>query len=368
MGGRFSAGACGRWALSITATAAGLVLAAAAPSVRAEGPSEADVALSIDLFTKARKASDAGNCKSAPVGDVAACRDARDLFRRAYKLNPAGLGALKGAAQVEEALGMVGSATRHYRELAMKAASDPSAEKRAWAKPAQEAATRLEPRVPHLTLTVPAGAPKDLRVTLDDEAIGEAAWNVPIDVDPGAHVVAASGASIAPYRAELAIAEKESKSVTVTLTKLEAPAPSATAVATAASASPVASSPSSAPSEKAPPPVPPRPRADRTVPTITMVVGVASVGVGLGLGWLAKSKRDDHCDATSKTCDTADNLSAAKGLANASTIVTAVGGALAIGGLIWFVATPTEKAPASAWVAPAALPGGGGVVVGGTFR
>lgn len=347
----------------VGAVVAGLA-AASAGAVRADGPSDADVALSIDLFAKARKSSDAGGCKAAPVSDAALCREARDLFRRAYKLNPAGLGALKGQAQVEDALGLVASATRHYRELAMKAASDPSAEKRAWAKPAQEAAARLEPRVPHLTLAVPAGAPKDLRVTVDDDAIAEAAWNVPFDVDPGAHVLRATGTSVAPFTAEIVLAERETKTVTVTLAKIEAPAPApGTSAAPPASASARASAP---PPEK-PPPTPAK-GPDRTLPLVTLGVGVASVGVGLGLGWLAKSKRDDHCDAATKLCDSADALSSAKGLANGATVVTVIGSALVVAGVVWFVATPSGKSPEAAWVAPAALPGGGGVVVGGSFR
>lgn len=333
---------------------------------RAEGPSDADLALSMDLFEKARRSSDAGACKTAPVGDVAMCREARDLFRRSFKLNPGGLGALKGQAQVEDALGLVASATRHYRELAMKAAAEPSAEKRAWAKPALEAAARLESRVPRLTITMPAGGPKDARVTLDDEVIAEAAWNVPIDVDPGTHTLHVTGTGVAPVSTVITLGERDVKSVIVSLPKLDDPDKRAAppSIASAPSASSTASSqPSPAPAK------PPRSGSSRVAPVVTMSVGVVGVGVGLGLGYFAKSQRDNHCSTTTKICDSADSLATAKGLATGATIATVVGTALVVSGVVWYVLTPgPSRRPERAWLSPTVLPGGVGVAFGGSFR
>lgn len=349
----------------------GVALAAllALPSARAlAAPSESDVALSTDLFNKARKKSDAGGCKAAPVGDAAACREARDLFRRSYKLNPQGLGALKGQAQVEEALGLVASAVRHYRELSPRAAADPSPEKKAWAKPALEAAAKLEPRVPHLTLVVPNNVPAGAVVEIDDETIASAAWNVALDVDPGPHVVKATAPGSEPWSAEVTLAEKESKTLEIKL------APSAKPVEPPKPTEPKPVEPPKPTEPKLPaepPPKPPHEGSGSTQRTLAMVgigLGVVGVGVGLGLGFAAKASRDEHCDKTTKLCDTQGSLDSAKGLASGATIVTSVGAVLLVGGVVWYVLAPRgHAAPAAAWVSPAVVPGGGAVVAGGVF-
>lgn len=341
------------------------------PDARADAPSESDLALSTDLFNKARKKSDAGSCKVAPVGDVAVCQEARDLFRRSYKLNAAGLGALKGQAQIEEALGLVASAVRHYRELAPRAAADPSPEKKSWAKPALEAAAKLEPRVPHVTLVIPKDAPKDTVVELDEEPIATAAWNVAIDADPGTHVVRAKGTGVEPFSTTVALAESESRSVSIQLVpvvppkapKAEEPKPEPPKDAPAAAEPKVVTPP--------PPAEPPREPVGGTQRTLAMVsigLGVVGVGVGLGLGFAAKASRDQHCDAGTKTCDTQGSLDSAKGLASGATIVTTGGAVLLVGGVVWYVLAPRSRpAQTVGWVSPAVLPGGAALVAGGAF-
>ncbi|MBL8717538.1 MAG: hypothetical protein JNL79_16245 [Myxococcales bacterium] len=352
-------------ALAIVVLSMGL-----ARGAHADPPTESDLALSTDLFNKARKKSDAGSCKVSPVGDAAACREARDLFRRSYKLNPAGLGALKGQAQVEESLGLVASAIRHYRELAPRAAADPSAEKKAWAKPALEAAAKLEPRVPHLTLVLPKDAPKDTVVELDDEPIANAAWNVAIDADPGPHVVKAKASGVTPFTAEVTLAEKESKSLEIKLV----PVAPTVAPKEAPKEPPKAADPPKEPPKTVDPPKPVDPPSEgsggtqRTIAMVSMGLGVVGVGVGLGLGFAAKAARDQHCDKTTKLCDTQGSLDSAKGLASGATIVTGVGAALLVGGVVWYVLVPRHRsAPTAAWVSPAWVPGGGALVAGGVF-
>lgn len=349
-----------------------LAISLVLPSVRAgAAPSESDLALSTDLFNKARKKSDAGSCKSAPVGDAAACREARDLYRRSYKLNPQGLGALKGQAQIEEALGLVASAVRHYRELSPRAAADPSPEKKAWAKPALDAAAKLEPRVPHLTLALPKDAPEGTVVEIDDETIASAAWNVALDVDPGPHLIKAKAPGTEPFSAEVSLAEKESKTVEVKLTKVAAPTePSTPKPVEPTQPGPVTKPP--APTPEPPKPIEPvREGSGSTQRTLAMVgigLGVVGVGVGLGLGFAAKASRDEHCDKTTKLCDTQGSLDSAKGLASGATIVTSVGAVLLVGGVVWYVLAPRSRAvPTAAWVSPAVVPGGGALVAGGTF-
>src|SRR2546421_644382 len=90
----------------------------------AEGQENQSRKVATDLFDAGVARMGAGRCDETPVADIAACREARDAFRRAYALYPGGLGALRNAAYVEKNLGLVASAAHDFRELARKAPLD----------------------------------------------------------------------------------------------------------------------------------------------------------------------------------------------------------------------------------------------------
>ena len=96
---------------------------------------EENKAIATDLFDKAVTKMGQGNCDredpavAAKPIDVGTCKEARELFKRAYELYPSALGALRNLAFTEKGLGMVASAARSFRELARKAPLDPKPER-----------------------------------------------------------------------------------------------------------------------------------------------------------------------------------------------------------------------------------------------
>jgi len=298
-------------------------------------PTEKEQAIAKDLFDKGVKLMEEGKCDEKPT-DVAKCKQARDSFKRAYDITGA-LGALRNLAYVEKGLGMTASAARDFRELARRAPLDPKPERRKWAEFAKEEADALEPRVPHLTVKFVDKVP-DAKVTLDGEALPEAAWNTAVPVDPGPHSVRAEAPGRLPFEGTATLADKQEKTIAVTLDVDSKPT--------------VTKGPSIVP------------------PLVVAGIGVVGVGVGLGLGYASMKKRDDSCDAN-KTCDP-QGLEDGRSLANTSTIVTGIGaGVLAIG-VIWWALTPSggsssKDGDRATAIAPWASRDGGGLAAFGRF-
>ena len=316
-------------------------VAALCPNAFAADASEENKAIATDLFDKGVKLMESFHCDETPISKPK-CKQAREDFKRAYELYPAALGALRNLAYVEKGLGMVASAARDFREVARKAPLDPKPERQKWADFAKEEVKGLEPRVPHLTIKVPSDRPAGMKITLDGAVILDAAWDTQIDVDPGKHEVRAEAPGRLAYVGTIDLDEKQSKSISVSLEV------DTTYVA------PTAEKPST------------------TLPWIVTTVGGVAVVAGLGLGYASMKKKDDACGGTS-VCDP-DGLSSGKSLANASTIVTGVGAAALVGGIVWLLLTPGgESAPATkdkgaaASLAPLAGPGIYGLSASGSF-
>ncbi|MEP7125787.1 MAG: hypothetical protein ABJE95_32955, partial [Byssovorax sp.] len=97
-------------------------------------------------------------------------------------------------------------------------------------------------------------------------------------------------------------------------------------------------------------------------------VGVAGVAVGAVTGILTLGKKSTvtaHCTATA--CDRVgfDAESAGKGLSTISTLTFLVGGAALAAGVTLILVSGRRRAPTT--VAPLALPGGSGLLLGGSF-
>jgi hypothetical protein len=159
-----------------------------APSVvRADPASDAK-----DLFARGRDLRAAGNCA-----------DAVSLFRKASDLFPSGLGSLRNLAECEEQLGHFASSRRAWLDLKRALVTEDAHKYDGWSQDAENAATRLAPKVTHLTVDVnavdPGGATADasaLEVTLDGEPLPIALLGTSLERDPGRHVVRVSGARV----------------------------------------------------------------------------------------------------------------------------------------------------------------------------
>jgi len=289
------------------------------------------------LFESGVRKMEVGRCEEIPVGNPKVCAEACDDFRDAYAKYPAGLGALRNLAFVEKGLGLVASASRHFRELAEKAPLDPKPARRLWADYARTELSLLAPRVPHLTIAMPKPAPTDSRVTLDDVVVSSSQYTVAIPVDPGAHVVRVEAPGHLPFTRAITLAEGDSAAVDVTLTALDKP-----------------KLPPIAPIEtKEAPAGPPR-----MTQAMLFGAGAATLAVGLGFGVAAIYKRDQACAGAS--CDL-DEWERGRGYARASTILTVAGGVAAASGVVWYLLTPSAQRPTATAFVPYASPDGAGL-------
>jgi hypothetical protein len=302
------------------------------------GTSEQDKAMATDFFDKGLKKMELGRCDETPIKNLAACKEAREDFKRAYELYPAALGALRNLAYTEKGLGLVASAARSFRDLARKAPLDPKPERKLWADFARKEAADLEPRVPHLKLIIAANRPKGLKIKLDGADLPSAGWDAAIDVDPGKHVIHAEAPGHFPFDGTIFLSERDEKSLKVDLEEDKRPMKLV--------------GPSKVP------------------PIIVASAGLVGVGVGLGVGYLAMKKKNDVCDAKTKLCDP-QGLSDGRSLATTSTIVTGVGGAVLVGGLVWLLLQPKPTlqpmADRATLVVPWASTDGFGVTARGVF-
>jgi hypothetical protein len=321
----------------------------AAPAARADDD-DRNKAVATDLFDAGVRKMKEGQCDQAPIKDRAACEEARDAFKRAYALYPAGLGALRNLAYVEQNLGLVASAARNFRELTRKAPLDPNPARRLWAEFAQKEFESLAPRIPHLTIEVPAERPPQMKLLLDDNPLPEAAWQTALETDPGKHTVRAEAPGYVAFEQSFELVEKQEKRLVVELV----PAPEA------ASAETAAPPPAAAPEAEKPKPKP------RILPLVVSGVGVVTVGVGLGLGYVAIKKKQDAC-GDEHFCEP-DQLESGRSTARASTVVTSIGAATLAGGLIWyFLSAPKKSGETAARLVPSVGPRGGGISAIGNF-
>jgi hypothetical protein len=300
---------------------------------------EQDKKVATDLFDAGVAKMAAGRCDQTPIGDAAVCNEARDAFRRAYALYPAGLGALRNAAYVEKGLGLVASAARDFRELARQAPLDPNPARRLWAEFAQKEYEALSPRVPHVVITVGSAKIPKMTIVLDGAALAEPAWGTKLDLDPGKHTLHAEAPNRAPFEATFDLRESEEKTIAVELAP-QAPTTLAASVE---------------------PPAAP----NRLAPAIVTAAGGFAVGVGLGFGYVALKAKSDGC-GDSKFCDP-EKLQAGRSAASTSTIVTGVGLAALGGGLVWYLLSGERSTARAGWVAPYASAESGGLEAAGAF-
>jgi hypothetical protein len=136
--------------------------------------------------------------------DASRYETALDKFRRVE--------AVKDTANVRyriatclEALGRRAEALSSYQSAVRLAEGDKSAEDAARESAAR--AAQLDRIVPHLSVVVPADAPAETRVRIDDAPVDADALKNPIPLDPGMHTIAAEAPGRIPYRTGVKLPE-----------------------------------------------------------------------------------------------------------------------------------------------------------------
>lgn len=204
------------WTLASMLAVLGAVVTAATTTV-AEG--NAWAADRDDKLTAALKKFDEGRA----AFDAGSFEDALNAFQASNTLSPSPNSRLF-MARCYRALNRVASAYTQYR-FAVREAQErlgTTGEKRyaATRDAANSEAAELEPKVPRLTISVPADAPKGLVVKRNGSEVESAAWGVAVETDTGPVLVEASGPRIKPFRQSLALKEGEQAKVDVALERL----------------------------------------------------------------------------------------------------------------------------------------------------
>lgn len=330
--------------MRLVAVLAALSVALLASPARAQH----DPAAAESLFRDAKSAEARGDYK-------AAC----PLFAESQRLDPAP-GTLLNLGDCEEHLGAVASAWGHFVEARD---SLPKGDDRI--PFAQQRASALEPRVPHLVVRLPAGAPAGTKVTRGRIEIGAAALGVPMAVDPGTIVLTATPPGGATVSKSIPIGERETKDIMIELAPAAAP-PAASASAPAIPAPPVAPAPPAA--DHGGGPAAPG-DGKRTLAWIVGGVGVAGLAVGAVTGALAMGDANTvKSNCPGGACKDPSGIDAASAGKTASTISTAgiIGGAVLTGIGVYLLLTSGPPGPSTA-VGAAPLPGGASFGVVRTF-
>jgi hypothetical protein len=200
---------------------------------------------------------------------------------------------------------------------------------------ARRKAAELEPKLPMLTIVVPAAADRpDLQIKRDGDLIGRPAWGTPIPVDPGTHAVDASATGYKPWHGQVSI-EGPGAQGTIEVPALEAE-PVPVAPAPMAAAAPAQAAPSLPP--------PSNGTGQRVIGAVIGGVGIAGVALGAVFGTMARSDNNaapSHC-LNEMACDpTAISLTnSARHEATVSTIGFIAGGALLATGIVVFFTAP----------------------------
>jgi hypothetical protein len=260
---------------------------------------------------------------------VTACQ----RFRESNRLDPA-VGTLLNLGVCETSRGRVATAWELFRAVSEKLATD---------DPRRDYVTKqlaeIEPRLPHLVLTLASGAPADTKAREGDAEFANAAFGVPLPMDPGKHTFLVDAPGYESRTIDVELAEGKQQSLEI--------APGAALPPTAAKVPAGALAPSPTDEKK-------KGHDTRLLGFIVGGVGVAGLGVGLTTGVMAlgkKSTTDSQCSSTLNVCtaEGRDAASSGRTLAVVSTVGWIVGG-LGVGAGAYFILTSTPKSGQTALV------------------
>jgi len=333
----------------LVATAVAL---AASPAGAQDG--SADTAAARELGIEGVRAADAGDCATAI-----------DRLSRAEQIRHAPTTAARlGECQIK--VGKLVDGTETLRRLVretLPAGSPPVFTQ------AQERARVLlaetKPKIGQLKIAVAAPPNAEFAVKIDGVALPLANLNVNRPIDPGEHVIEASGKGLLPAKTKVVIPEGGSDSAALTLQPDPNAAPPPTPV--------VVTPTRPGPGPIAPPPPPPPAPPNHTPAWVTLGVGGAGLVLGAVFGGVALSDKSSINNACpGKVCPSSEqsSLNSAKTLANLSTAMFVIGGVgVALGGTLLFtnnfqgVGGEDSAPPKSALLKLQTFvtPGGGGI-------
>jgi hypothetical protein len=317
--------------------------------------SDADKATARELTIAATTALDAKDFAGAA-----------DKFTRAEALFQAGGESVPptislGVARAHAALGKLVSAQEHYSKVAHEVVP-PNASKQFTdaVAAAQQELPALAPRVPGVVVNVKGSdAPK---VTIDDAPVPVAALGVRRAVDPGKHIVRATGVGVTPVEATVTLAEGKTETVNLELKPGPGGLPDPSLLPPPPGGPGVVGAPGG--NQSPPPPVDSSAPTRRLVGFIGIGVGGAGLVMGAVTGGLALGKHSSlttscpggTCPNTSSNHSDVDSYTL---LGNLSTAGFVAGGALAVTGVILVVTAP--KAAQQSALLPVVGPGFAGL-------
>lgn len=203
------------------ATTFALALAAEAVAPPASATPETEAK---DLFAHGRELRANNDCGSAAP-----------LFRKAWTIYPAGLGSLRNLAECEEQLGHFASSRRAWLDLKRALITFPNDPKYVdWDKDAEEAASRLKPKVATFVVDVYVKSPtgeelanekSGVEIFVNGESVGMALVGTPLERDPGTYRVRAQTEYAEPVEQTVNLNAGDNPHVTIRLTKTPPPQP-----------------------------------------------------------------------------------------------------------------------------------------------
>lgn len=332
------AGACRRQRALVGAAT---LFAAGLGPASAHAQSSADKATAVQLFDEGERLTRLGR-----IGE--AC----PKFAASNKLDPQ-LGALMHLADCYAKNGQVASAWGSFRE-AEEIARLRNDER---AQLAKEQAAKLEPRLSHLTLTVPSTHPAGLEVRVDGTLLTEGAWDTATPIDPGPHRVDARAPSYEAWSSTFE-ASGDASAVRVEVPVLTPAAPVAE-------------------HRDAPPPTN-EATASPLRPLGWVSMGLGAVGVGLGVFFLVhkNDKLDQRADVcpTRLDCSTTEETRIASLTTDARSADTlekvafVAGSVLVASGITALILAPSSQSKTdAAWFSPVVTAHALGVTGGMTF-
>ncbi|HOU93931.1 MAG TPA: hypothetical protein PLU22_22930 [Polyangiaceae bacterium] len=282
------------------------------------------------------------------------------------RLDPA-VGTLLYLGECYEKNGQVASAWATFQSAAAAARKEGQDDRR---QIALERASRLEHQMPKLVVDVdPAARVAGLVVTRDASDLAEAAWRVPIPVDPGSHVVSASAPGKRSWTRTVTL-EAGQGVVTVQVPTLADEVAAPPAPARGATPAPAGTE-----AGAGAPPAPAEGGRSRLAPAyVTGAVGLVVLGGGVGAGIASNAKERESVEFCNPSDPSECNrtgmslLDDARTYATAANVAYAVGGAALVTSVVLFV-TARRPSPATAgWqLVPIATPEGAGAVLRGGF-
>jgi hypothetical protein len=255
-------------------------------------------------------------------------------LEESYRLEPLP-GVLFTSAECHAKWGKVATAVARYRDYLTvfeRLAPSQVQKQRDRNQVAQRQIALLTPRVPQLTLVLPASAPPLVQVTRDGVVLGRPALGVALPVDPGEHVLVTtvSGTS---HEQRVTVAESESKRVVLEI-------PQQTRATPAREPAPAA------------PLHTPAPARGGTPPWFWVAGGIGAAGLVTGgitgaLVFSKKSEIDDNCRRFDCNREGKQAADSAQTLALVSTVGFAVGVAGCATAAVLLLTSPKQERAAA---------------------